>query len=157
MKWKTLPRKWSIHRVLRRVNDEICRMRTQLERNIYRSPNTIHHDHNGAHILIISCTKSVISCKGTIFFSHARLQGISFSSYCDSIWHKLSQYGKKILYTYLYHIVYYLGNCEALHEITDLVHQMLSVCAPIWNIYLLVYGASIFWVELLFLEQNIKH
>ena len=36
---------------------------------------------------------------------------------------------KKILYTYIYHIVYYQGNCEALHEITDLVHQMFSVCA----------------------------
>ena len=38
--------------------------------------------------------------------------------------------GKK-LHTYVYHIVYNLGNCEALHEITDLVHQMLSVCAPL--------------------------
>ena len=43
--------------------------------------------------------------------------------------------GKKILYTYVYHIVGYLillgtivGNCEALHEIMDLVD--LSVCAP---------------------------
>ena len=37
---------------------------------------------------------------------------------------------KKILYNYVYHIVYYLGKCEALHEITDFVHEMLSVCAP---------------------------
>jgi len=28
------------------------------------------------------------------------------------------------------HIVGYLGNCEALHEITDHMHEMLSVCAP---------------------------
>ena len=34
-------------------------------------------------------------------------------------------------YTYIYHIVGYLGNCKALHEITDLVHEMLSVCAPL--------------------------
>ena len=38
---------------------------------------------------------------------------------------------KKILYTYVYHIVYYLRKCEALHEITDFVHEMLSVCAPL--------------------------
>ena len=44
---------------------------------------------------------------------------------------KLSQYGEKILYKFAYHIVSYLGNCEALHEITDLVHEMLSVCTPI--------------------------
>ena len=30
-------------------------------------------------------------------------------------------------YTYVYHIVDYLGNCEALYEITDLVHKMLNV------------------------------
>ena len=35
------------------------------------------------------------------------------------------------MYTYLYHIVYYLGKCEALHEITDFVQEMLSVCAPL--------------------------
>ena len=39
-------------------------------------------------------------------------------------------YVEKILYNYVYHIVGYLGYCEALHEITDLVHEMLSVCAP---------------------------
>ena len=38
----------------------------------------------GAHTLSISCTKSVISCKASIFFSHARLQGSIFSPYCDS-------------------------------------------------------------------------
>ena len=32
--------------------------------------------------------------------------------------------------TYGYHILCYLGNCEALHEITDLVQDMVSVCAP---------------------------
>ena len=32
---------------------------------------------------------------------------------------------KKILYTYVYHIVYYLRKCEALHEISDFVHEML--------------------------------
>ena len=87
---------------------------------------------NGAHTLSISCTKSVVSCKASIFFSHATLQGSIFSPYCESIWHKLSQYGKKILYTFVYHIVYYLGNYGALHEITDLAwdYQMLSVCAP---------------------------
>ena len=53
-----------------------------------------------------------------------------FSPYCDSIWLKLSQYGEKILYAYAYYIVGYLWNCEPLHEITDLVHEMLSVCAP---------------------------
>ena len=53
-----------------------------------------------------------------------------FLPYCDHFWYKLSQYGKKVLYTYAYHMVNYLGNSEALHEITDLVHQMLSVCAP---------------------------
>ena len=52
-----------------------------------------------------------------------------FLPYCDSFCQKLSQYGEKILYTYVYHIVGYLGNCEALHEITDFVHEMLSVCA----------------------------
>ena len=41
---------------------------------------------------------------------------------------KVSQYGDKILYEYVYHIVGYLGNCEALHQITDLVQEMLSVC-----------------------------
>ena len=87
----------------------------------------------GAHTLSISCTKSVISCKASIIFSHARIQGGSFSPYCDSFWHKLSQYGKKILYTYVYHIVYYLRKSEALHEITDFVHEMLSVCAPYNN------------------------
>ena len=61
---------------------------------------------SGAHTLSISCTKSVISCKASNFFSHVRLQGSIFSPYCDSFWHKLSQYGKKILYTYVYHIVY---------------------------------------------------
>ena len=34
-------------------------------------------------------------------------------------------------YTYVYHIVGYLGNCEVQHEITDFVHEMLSVCAPL--------------------------
>ena len=38
---------------------------------------------------------------------------------------------KKILYAYVYHVVGYLGKCEALHEITDFVHEMLSVCAPL--------------------------
>ena len=85
----------------------------------------------GAHTLSISCTKSVISCKASIFFSHARLQGSIFSPYCDSFWHKLSQYGKKIPYTYVYHIVYCLRKCEALHEITVFVHEMHSVCAPL--------------------------
>ena len=33
------------------------------------------------------------------------------------------------MYTYVYYIVDYLVICEALHEIKDLVHQMLSVCA----------------------------
>ena len=75
------------------------------------------------------------SSKASIFFSQARLQSSIFSPYSDSFWHKLSQYGKKILYTYVYHIVYYLGKCEALHEITDFVHEMLSVCAPIHNMY----------------------
>ena len=54
-----------------------------------------------------------------------------FSPYCDSFSQKLSQYGEKILYTHVYHIVGYLGKCEALHEITDFAHQMLSVCAPL--------------------------
>ena len=38
---------------------------------------------------------------------------------------------EKILHTYVYHFIGSLGNCEALHEITDLVHEMLIVCAPI--------------------------
>jgi len=42
---------------------------------------------------------------------------------------------KKILYTYVYHIVYCLGNFEALHEITDFVHQMLRVCASLRSVY----------------------
>ena len=42
---------------------------------------------------------------------------------------------KKILYTYVYHIIGYLENCEALHEITDLVHEMLNVCAPLVDCY----------------------
>ena len=55
-----------------------------------------------------------------------------FSPYCDSFSQKLSQYGEKILHTYyVYHIVGYLEKCEALHEITDFVHKMLSVCAPL--------------------------
>ena len=66
----------------------------------------------GAHTLSISRMKSVISCKASIFFSHARLKGSIFSPYCDSIWHKLSQFGKKILYTYVYHIVYYPRNLK---------------------------------------------
>ena len=49
----------------------------------------------GANILSISCTKLVISCKASIFFSHAWLHSSIFSPYCDSFWHKLSQYGKK--------------------------------------------------------------
>ena len=36
---------------------------------------------------------------------------------------------KKILYAYVHPIVGYLENCEALLAITDLVHEMLSVCA----------------------------
>ena len=43
-----------------------------------------HIPYYGAHTLSISCTKSVISCMTTIFFSHARLQGSIFSPYCDS-------------------------------------------------------------------------
>ena len=35
------------------------------------------------------------------------------------------------MHTYAYHIVYYQGKCEALHEITDFVHEMLSVYAPL--------------------------
>jgi len=58
-----------------------------------------------------------------------------FSPYCDSFCQKLSQYGEKIPYTYVYHTVGYLRNCEALQEITDLVHEMLSVCAPLVTIY----------------------
>ena len=56
------------------------------------------------------------------------------SAYCDSFWRKLSQNDEKILYTHVYHIVGYLGNCEDLHEITDLVNEMLSVCAPLVDI-----------------------
>ena len=129
-------------------NFRAVRIRVHVNRNLirfapinlyeYRAYMKCRHDHLGietwhcfgAHTLSISCTKSVISCKASILFSHARLQGSIFSSYCDSIWHKLSQYGKKILYTYVYHIVYYLRKCEALHEITDVEYQMLSVCAP---------------------------
>ena len=59
-------------------------------------------------------------------WSHARLQSSICSPYCDSFWHKLSQYGKKLLYTYVYHVVYY----PALHEIINFVHEMLNVCAP---------------------------
>ena len=51
--------------------------------------------------------------------------------HCDSFSQKLSQYGEKILYSYVYQFINYIGNCEALHEITDLVHEMLSVCAPL--------------------------
>ena len=51
------------------------------------------------------------------------------SPHCDSFCQKQSQYGEKIPYTYVYHIFGYLGNCEALQEIMDLVHEMLSVCA----------------------------
>ena len=69
--------------------------------------------------------------QGFNFFSHARLQGSIFSPYCDSVRHKLSQYGKKILYTYVYHVIFYLRKYEALHEITDFVHEMLNVCAPL--------------------------
>jgi len=32
---------------------------------------------------------------------------------------------KKILYTYVYHVVYYPGRCEALHEITDEITQCM--------------------------------
>ena len=59
-------------------------------------------------------------------WSHTRLQGSIFSPYCDSFWHKLSQYGKRILHSYVYHIVYYLRKYEALHEITDFVNEMLT-------------------------------
>ena len=52
-------------------------------------------------------------------------------SLIDSFSQKLSQYGEKILYTYVYHLVGYLGKCEALHEIIDLMHEMVSVCAPL--------------------------
>jgi len=31
----------------------------------------------------------------------------------------------------VYSIFGYLGQCEALHEITVFVHEMLSVCAPL--------------------------
>ena len=34
-------------------------------------------------------------------------------------------------YAYVYSIVGYLGNFEALHEITDLEHEMLRVYAPL--------------------------
>ena len=40
-----------------------------------------------------------------------------------------------MLYTYVYSIVYYLRKCEALHEITDFVHEMLSACAPLDFMY----------------------
>jgi len=42
---------------------------------------------------------------------------------------------KKILYTYVNHVVDYLGNCKALHKITDLEHLMLSVCAPLGTVH----------------------
>ena len=46
----------------------------------------------------------------------------------------VSQVTNNVVYIcvqYLYHILGYLGNCEFLHQITDLVHEMLSVCAPL--------------------------
>ena len=103
-----------------------------------------------------------------IFFSHARLQGSIFSPYCDSFWHKLKQYGKKILYTYVYHIVYYLRKCEALHEITDFVHEMLRVCAPLVCTLFIMDVAYIYIHKYLYtyihrylyvyiLEQNLTH
>ena len=84
---------------------------------------------NGAHTLSISCTKSVISCKASrqYFFTILHL----ICNMVKKTIQKLSQYGEKILYTYVYHIVYYLRKCEALYEITDFVHEMLSVCAPL--------------------------
>ena len=54
-----------------------------------------------------------------------------FSPYCDNFWQKLSQYGEKYcMHMYVYLIVGYQGNCETLHDITDLVYEMLSVRAP---------------------------
>ena len=51
---------------------------------------------------------------------------VFFLPYCDHLCQKLSHYGKKILYTYVYYIVYYPRKCEALHEITDFVHEMMK-------------------------------
>ena len=56
----------------------------------------------------------------TVFFHHIVIV-------FDRNYHNMM---KKILYTYVYHIVDYLGNCEVLYEIMDLMHQLLSVCAP---------------------------
>ena len=43
----------------------------------------------------------------------------------------------------MYHIIDYLGKCESLHEITDSMHEMLSVCAPL----LLTLSGRIFIVD----------
>ena len=41
---------------------------------------------------------------------------------------------EKRLYAYVYHIVGYLGKCEVLHEITDLVHEMLTAQCTLYNL-----------------------
>ena len=64
-----------------------------------------------------------------------------FLPYWYSFWLKLSYYGKKILYTYVYHIVGYLGKCEALHEIINFVREMLSICAPLRYDYIKIFSA----------------
>ena len=90
--------------------------------------------------------------------SRARNQwsGSIFPPYCESFWHKLSQYGNKILYTYVCHIVYYPRKCEALHEIIDFMHEMLSVCAPLEAIVLWPPG-RFFLVQLMhFLKVPIE-
>ena len=95
-------------------------------RNVCRKMNFY-----GVHTLSMSCTRSHARLnnfpgnklcgihKYTVFFYHIVI--ISDANYHNMV--------KKVLYTSVYHIVYYLGNSEALHEITDHVHEMLSVCA----------------------------
>ena len=76
-----------------------------------------------------------------------------FSSYFDIFCQKLSQYGEKILHTYVHHIAGYLGNCEALHEITDLVHEMLSVWAPLRTVPHALFTWWIFIDECIFMDK----
>ena len=80
----------------------------------------------GLPIFFLFLSKTItISHMYTVFFHHIVIVFVR----------NVSQYGEKIVYTYVYHIVSYLGNFEALYEITDLVHEMLSVCARLRYIH----------------------
>ena len=84
---------------------------------------------HGTHTLSISCTKSVILCKASIFFPMQGFKAVFFHHIVpvsDINYHNMVKKYCILMYT----IQFFTWENEALHEITDFVHEMLSVCVP---------------------------